>query len=183
MKNIFYVGMDVHKDSVRVAVLKCTGKDTVYEAARDLLRCREDIRLQAHRIKQQLAKFLLRNGHIYEAKRQLWTKAHRDWMVEIAEIAESAAYQEPVARLRCFKGIDYITALALVCEVGDYRRFGSAARRDHEDGEYAPAAPAGRIELALPPPGHPEHRAAGKADGHGGTGHCLCRQGAVPAPG
>jgi len=252
MKSIFYVGMDVHKDSVRIAVLKGTGKETEYEgtlgndlnkivkivsgyrekgtviagyeagcmgytlqrslaaakvdcrviapnkvarlgsqriktdtrdailiarmlknnegesihvptkddeAARDLLRCREDIRLQAHRIKQQLTKFLLRNGHIYEAKRQLWTKAHRDWMTgiefgsdvlketflqywcsfleiedrlgrieaKVVEIAESAAYREPVARLRCFKGIDYITALALVCEVGDYRRFGSAA--------------------------------------------------------
>jgi transposase len=252
MKSIFYVGMDVHKDSVRVAVLKGTGKETVYEATvkndiprivkivsgyrtkgkviagyeagcmgytlqrslaeakvecrviapnkvarlgseriktdardailiarmlkndegesihvptatdeatRDLLRCREDIRLQAHRTKQQLVKYLLRTGHIYEAKRKLWTKAHRDWMTKIefdsavqketfsqywcalqdietrlerieakvVELAESEAYRERVARLRCFKGIDYITALALVCEVGDYRRFGCAA--------------------------------------------------------
>lgn len=252
MKSIFYVGMDVHKESVRIAVLKGTGKETVYEATlkndlskivkvvsgylskgtviagyeagcmgytlqrslaaakvecrviapnkvprlgseriktdardailiarmlknnegesihvptatdeatRDLLRCREDIRLQAHRTKQQLVKFLLRNGHRYEAKRQLWTKAHREWMEKIefgsevqketftqywcalqeiesrlkrleatvVEVAESTTYRERVARLRCFKGIDYVIALALVCEVGDYRRFGTAA--------------------------------------------------------
>ncbi len=32
MKSIFYVGMDVHKDTVRIAVLKGTDKQTVYEA-------------------------------------------------------------------------------------------------------------------------------------------------------
>ena len=32
MKSIFHVGMDVHKDSVRIAVLKGTDKQTVYEA-------------------------------------------------------------------------------------------------------------------------------------------------------
>jgi hypothetical protein len=32
MKSVFYVGMDVHKESVRIAVLKGTEKQTVYEA-------------------------------------------------------------------------------------------------------------------------------------------------------
>jgi hypothetical protein len=31
-----------------------------------------------------------------------------------------------VNRLRTFKGIDYIIALAVVCEIGDFQRFGSA---------------------------------------------------------
>jgi transposase len=31
MKSVFYVGMDVHKESVRIAVLKGTSKETVYE--------------------------------------------------------------------------------------------------------------------------------------------------------
>ena len=35
-------------------------------------------------------------------------------------------YAQPVARLRCFRGIDYLTALAIVEEVGDFRRFASA---------------------------------------------------------
>ena len=31
-----------------------------------------------------------------------------------------------MGRLRCFRGIDWLVALALVCEIGDFRRFGSA---------------------------------------------------------
>ena len=31
-----------------------------------------------------------------------------------------------MAHLRCFRGIDYLTALAFVSEVGDFRRFASA---------------------------------------------------------
>lgn len=45
----------------------------------------------------------------------------------IIAVAETKPYRENVARLRCFKGIDYVTALAFVCEIGDYRRFRSAA--------------------------------------------------------
>jgi transposase len=44
----------------------------------------------------------------------------------IEQIAMSERYTERVSRLRCLKGIDYLTALAMVCEVGDFRRFGSA---------------------------------------------------------
>jgi transposase len=32
MKSLFYVGMEVHKDSVRIAVLKGTGREIVHEA-------------------------------------------------------------------------------------------------------------------------------------------------------
>jgi transposase len=252
MKTVYYVGMDVHKDSVRIAILKGAEKQTVYEAtvkndipkivkivggyktkgavvsgyeagclgytlqrsltkagvvcrvispnkiprvgsqriktdsrdailiarmlknnegesiyiptsadeaARDLLRCREDIKMELQRVKQQLSKFLLRLGFIYDSSKQPWTKAHRTWMehlvfahelqrmafdhyysamkdaenrldridAAIVEVAQADPYREFVARLRCFKGIDYITALALVCEVGDFRRFPSAA--------------------------------------------------------
>ena len=44
----------------------------------------------------------------------------------IEEIAMSEPYAERVQRLRCLKGIDYLTALSIVCEVGDFRRFGHA---------------------------------------------------------
>ena len=252
MKSVYYVGMDVHKDSVRIAVLKGTEKQTVYEAtvkndipkivrivsgykqkgtvlagyeagcmgytlqrslvavkvvcrvippnkvarngsdkvktdtrdailiarmlknnegesiyiptasdeaARDLLRCREDMKGELLRTKQQLSKFLLRLGFIYDREKSPWTIAHRDWMThlefghelqketcdqyfchlqeledrieridaKIVIVAETEPYRESVARLRCFKGINYITALACVCEVGDFRRFRSAA--------------------------------------------------------
>ena len=32
MKSLYYVGMDVYKDSIRIAVLKGIEKETVYEA-------------------------------------------------------------------------------------------------------------------------------------------------------
>jgi transposase len=44
----------------------------------------------------------------------------------IAEIAKQDEYREEVQRLRAFRGIDYLTALALICEIGDFRRFPSA---------------------------------------------------------
>jgi len=250
MNSIFYVGMDVHKETVRIAVLKGKEKETVYEgthkndvtrivkfvkayaekgkvvagyeagcmgytlqralatvnvecrvippnqvprvgsqriktdsrdavliarmlknnegggiyvptpqdeATRDLLRCRDDIKLDMNRCKQRISKFLLRLGHVYD-KESAWTKAHRGWMqglafanglhketfdqyysylvsledrlgrldVRIKEMAADPAYAERISRLRCFKGIDYITALALVCEIGDFNRFPNA---------------------------------------------------------
>jgi transposase len=44
----------------------------------------------------------------------------------ITEIAQGPCYRERVQKLRAFRGIDYLTALALVGEVGDFRRFPSA---------------------------------------------------------
>ena len=44
----------------------------------------------------------------------------------VQETAESPRYRAAVGRLRAFKGIDYLIALALVCEIGDFRRFASA---------------------------------------------------------
>jgi transposase len=44
----------------------------------------------------------------------------------IEEVAGQEEYREKVQKLRAFRGIDYLTALALVCEIGDFRRFPSA---------------------------------------------------------
>ena len=44
----------------------------------------------------------------------------------IRETAEQGPWQELVARLRCLRGIDTLTALALVAEIGDYSRFRTA---------------------------------------------------------
>jgi transposase len=46
----------------------------------------------------------------------------------VIKVAESEPYREQVQRLRAFNGIDYIIALSFVCEVGDFRRFGTAAQ-------------------------------------------------------
>jgi transposase len=44
----------------------------------------------------------------------------------IAEVALQPEYRGQVQKLRAFRGIDYLTALALVVEIGDFRRFPSA---------------------------------------------------------
>ena len=45
----------------------------------------------------------------------------------VVAIAEQKQYAQRVGRLRCFRGIDHLIALALVVEVGDFRRFPTAA--------------------------------------------------------
>ncbi|WP_148660520.1 transposase, partial [Leptospira borgpetersenii] len=42
------------------------------------------------------------------------------------EIAESEPYREKVGILRCFRGVDYLTAMFLLCEVNDFKRFKTA---------------------------------------------------------
>jgi len=43
--------------------------------------------------------------------------------------AEQAPYREPVGWLRCFRGIDTVTAITLVAELHDFRRFATARAR------------------------------------------------------
>jgi transposase len=45
---------------------------------------------------------------------------------KLEEVAEGERYKEVVRKLRAFRGIDYLTALSLVCEAGDFKRFPSA---------------------------------------------------------
>ncbi|WP_050008756.1 IS110 family transposase [Leptospira interrogans] len=44
----------------------------------------------------------------------------------IQEIAESEPFRERVGILRCFRGVDYLTAMFLLCEVCDFKRFKTA---------------------------------------------------------
>jgi transposase len=132
--------------------------DEADEAARDLLRCREDVSEDLRRSKQRLLKFLVRHGHIYDGGGSHWTLRHWQWMdrlgfrqeherrvyeeyrsqiraleerltrleQQVTETAESPRYKAAVSKLRAFKGVDYIIALSVVCEIGDFRRFANA---------------------------------------------------------
>jgi transposase len=123
------------------------------EAARDLVRAREDARLDRMRDRQRLSKFCLRHGRLLPTSS--WTVARRTWLSEqrfafaaqqqtfdtyvhavdlvdariatLEQAIREAAAQEPwlvpVARLRCLRGIDTLTALAIVVEIGDFGRF------------------------------------------------------------
>jgi transposase len=127
------------------------------EAARDLVRAREDARLDRMRDRQRLSKFCLRHGRLLPTSS--WTVTRRKWLSEqrfefaaqqltfdsylhtvdlvdarieqlermIRETSEQEPWQGLVGRLRCLRGIDTLTALALVTEIGDFGRFKSAA--------------------------------------------------------
>jgi transposase len=126
------------------------------EAVRDLARARDDAREDLQRCRHRLGKLLLRRGVHYagrnwtRAHRQwidnlAWTHAAERAVVDdyrlaidqtearlleldarLAEIAETDPYREPVGWLRCFRGIDTLTAMLLLAELHDFRRFPSA---------------------------------------------------------
>ncbi len=130
------------------------------EAARDLLRCREDIRADLLRARHRLSKFLLRHGRRFTGTKKAWTQPHRAWLrgqtwpiaaldqthhaylravdealarLQAAEqdlrtLLDLAPLRPRVQRLRCFRGIDDLTALTIAAELGDARRFASAPR-------------------------------------------------------
>jgi transposase len=126
------------------------------EAKRDLVRAREATRLDRMRDRHRLSKFCLRQGRPLPGKswgvtRRTWLGSQTfefaaqqrafdsylhaldlvDARVaalerEIAAAAEEGPEAALVARLRCLRGIDTLTALGLVCEIGDFGRFASA---------------------------------------------------------
>lgn len=123
------------------------------EAARDLVRAREDARGELMRARHRLSKLLLRHGLIYDAT--AWTLAHDAWLRRqrfdsrplalafeesyaaalqararrdtldqaIVELAAEPPFAETVARLCCLRGVSTLTALALTVELGDWTRF------------------------------------------------------------
>jgi transposase len=127
--------------------------DPQEEAARDLVRAREDARSDLMRARHRLSKLLLRHGAVYDAT--AWTKAHDVWLRRqrfqtgplavvfdecygrmldarsrretldkaIAELAGSEPYADVVSRLVCLRGVSTLTAFALTVELGDWTRF------------------------------------------------------------
>jgi transposase len=128
------------------------------EAARDLVRAREDARLDRMRDRHRLSKFCLRHGRTLPTSS--WTVVRRKWLSQqrfqfaaqqitfdtyvhavdlvdariealersISQTAEQEPWRQLVARLRCLRGVDTLTALALVTEIGDFSRYESAER-------------------------------------------------------
>jgi transposase len=130
------------------------------EAARDLLRCREDLRADLLRARHRLSKFLLRHGRRFTATKKAWSKRHDAWLrsqtwplsalehthhaylravdealarlqsveQELRALLDLEPLRPRVQRLRCFRGVDNLTALTIAAELGDPRRFASARR-------------------------------------------------------
>jgi transposase len=124
------------------------------EAARDLVRAREDARGDLMRARHRLSKLLLRHGAVYDAT--AWTRAHDQWLrrqrfpsgprsivfdecygrmvdaktrrdaldTAISELAAREPYVDVVERLVCLRGVSTLTAFALTVELGDWSRSG-----------------------------------------------------------
>lgn len=123
------------------------------EAVRDLVRARDDGREDLQRCRHRLGKMLLRRGLQHSGRNWTqahrrwmlsltWTHAAEqrvfdDYLLAIdqlttrlaeldaalAEVAETAVYREPVATLRCFRGIDTLTAVTILAELHNFQRF------------------------------------------------------------
>jgi transposase len=126
------------------------------EAVRDLARARDDAREDLQRCRHRLGKLLLRRGLHYAGRNWTrahrawiqsltWTHGAERAVVDdyllaidhtearlleldarLSEIAETEPYREPVGWLRCFRGIDTLTAMLILAELHDFRRFTSA---------------------------------------------------------
>jgi transposase len=124
------------------------------EAARDLVRAREDARLDRMRDRHRLSKFCLRHGRALPTS--TWTVTRRNWLAtqrfefaaqqitfdsylhtvdlvdarieQLERAIRETAEQEPwcalVARLRCLRGVDTLTAHSS----GEKRRQGSITK-------------------------------------------------------
>lgn len=123
------------------------------EAARALVRARDDVRQSRTAARNRLSKFLLQRGRIYSTGRQ-WTQRHWRWVDEqsfdtietivfddlradlrrldermryfdraIAELAATPAFKHVVERLCCLRGISVLIAMVIVTELFDLRRF------------------------------------------------------------
>ncbi len=153
------------RDASHLAVLYRAGTLTAVhvpteqeEAARDLLRCREDIRADLLRARHRLSQFLLRHGRRFTGRPRRGLSAttpgcaprpgrsrrsHQTHGAYLRTLDEAVARLrtvegelrdlltlEPlrtrVTRLRCFRGIDDLTALTIAAELGDPRRFPTA---------------------------------------------------------
>ena len=126
------------------------------EEVKEFIRMRDDHKLALKKVKQQILAFCLRHGCRYDgksnwtAKHVAWLKAlpatglYREILDEylvtyqtltdkierldrrIEELAGRDEYREAVGKLQCFIGVKTHTALSVIVEVGDFRRFASA---------------------------------------------------------
>ncbi|MDP3542018.1 MAG: IS110 family transposase [Elusimicrobiota bacterium] len=127
------------------------------EAARDLVRIREDAVEDLQRARHRLVKFLLRQGRIFR-EAGAWTQKHEQWLrgqkfewpnlqqsfvgylraydevlgrlkvlnAQVEDLAQQPQYKELVRALMCLKGIGTLSAVTLIVEAQDFRRFRKA---------------------------------------------------------
>ena len=156
-------------------------------AVKEYLRRREDHKKALKKIKQQINAFCLRQGKYYEGTKWTiahlkWLKKlelaamNQETLEEylasydeqtakierfdgrIEEIAGQTEYAEKVKKLGCFLGIKTYTALSLIVETGDYKRFQKgniyAAYLGLAPGEHSSAEKVKRLGITKAGNGH-----------------------------
>jgi transposase len=123
------------------------------EAFRDLIRCIEDLRGDLMRARHRLSKFLLRrgrrytDGHPWTEKHARWLRAlsfedvaqatfadycasvdllagrRQTLLATLEQTVPQCSHAPTIARLRCFRGIETLTAAGLCAEAGGFERF------------------------------------------------------------
>jgi len=126
------------------------------EEVKEFLRMRDDHKLALKKVKQQILAFCLRHNYRFDGNSHWtaahinWIKSltpealYKEILDEylltytilsdklerldkrIEELAAKAEYKEAVKKLCCFIGVKTHTALSVIVEVGDFKRFASA---------------------------------------------------------
>ena len=132
--------------------------DEAHEALRDLVRARDDAKVDLLRAKHRLGKFLLRRAIHPPVGVRAWSRAHDAWLAgltfehaadgvviehyhavvreaaervrrletALAQCAATSPHAELLAALQAIRGIGFLTAVTIVAEAGDLRRFPTA---------------------------------------------------------
>jgi transposase len=150
------------RDALKLARLHAAGQlrpvlvpAPAYEALRDLVRCREDLRGDLMACRHRVSKLLLRRGLVWSGPGHTWSHAHLKWLSTIrfgdpvvelvfgehlahheallarrdrldgllADQATDGPWARTVARRRCLRGVDTLTAVGLIAELGDIAAF------------------------------------------------------------
>ena len=128
------------------------------EEVKEFLRMRDDHKLALKKVKQQILAFCLRHNYRFDGNSHWtaahinWIKSltpealYKEILDEylltytilsdklerldkrIEELAAKAEYKEAVKKLCCFIGVKTHTALSVIVEVGDFKRFASAEK-------------------------------------------------------
>ena len=155
-----------------------TGED---DAVKEYLRMRDDHKIALKQLKQRINAFVLRHGYQYDGtkwtnRHVTWLKeldidpkyqeTLNEYMVSyeeqeakierfdkrIEEIAAEARYQENAKKLACLLGIRTHTALSLIVETGDFKRFAKgntyAAFLGLAPGERSSSAKVNRLSIS-----------------------------------
>src|SRR3954451_6002521 len=151
------------RDALKLARLHAAGQlrpvvvpAIEWEALRDLVRAREDLRGDLIGARHRISKLLLRHGHVFDEPAETWSTRHLGWLGRvrfqqplteavfgeylghhqvllarrdrldrlISDHAVDGPWAPTVARLRCLRGVDTLTAVGLVAEIGDIHAFG-----------------------------------------------------------